>query len=204
MSEQANGKSYLSRIGHHRCRHQKCVLWRNCFTCFHYGCRNCLTSDEGCSVVCGFFFLVPVASVVSAVLQIMGLSRASNDNANFKMALYAVITNLVASLINSALSGVVAVLFDVISWIALLATVYYVIKGVSELLPNSALAAKGKNHHQHCNSGCRFGDYCRCTVVHFALPGSGLYDIYLHDCFFTLCIWDFFPSRAWSCKAPSN
>lgn len=74
----------------------------------------------------------------------MGLSKASNDNANFKMALYAVITNLVASLINSALSGVVAVLFDVISWIALLATVYYVIKGVSELLPNSALAVKGK------------------------------------------------------------
>lgn len=96
-----------------------------------------------------FFLLAAVVLfVISFIINIIGLAKASNDDGSFKIALFAVIVGLAVTLLSTLFSSnsVVSSLLTSLESVAELVTTIYVIQGIRNLavrLNNGQMDEKG-------------------------------------------------------------
>ena len=85
----------------------------------------------------GFFMIVsPILVVIAAILSLVGIINVSRENLRFKIALYAVLANIVLTIINIFVSRSSAVAGTVITLLAAICNVVmflYVCNGIKEL-----------------------------------------------------------------------
>jgi hypothetical protein len=91
--------------------------------------------------------LGPILIVVSEVLMLLGLYKASTDDEGYRTAFIISVANLIVGVINIFVSGVFSSILTIGSTILGLMVVYYVITTTGNLghsLGNEELASKGK------------------------------------------------------------
>ncbi len=88
-----------------------------------------------------------IVGILAIIFQFIGVTACSKDEPKFKMALTALIVELVASTISSFTNGTVKYIFEAIQIIASVAAIYFVITGFITLankLGRSDVASFGK------------------------------------------------------------
>ena len=97
-----------------------------------------------------FMIAAAIISLISFIMNIIGINNASKDEPSFKTAFYCVLVGIVASIVAGIFSGnsVVNAIFTLVGNISSLAVTVFVITGIIKLadqLNNGEVSAKGNN-----------------------------------------------------------
>lgn len=107
-------------------------------------------SGEGAGVALMSLGLITIVSaiaiIVADIINLVGLHTAGKDEPNFKIAFWLIIAVLAVQIV-SALMGADGVtgIASILMSVAQLASIFMVVRGVSNLLPNSPIARKGNS-----------------------------------------------------------
>lgn len=90
--------------------------------------------------------LAVILGIVSFVLTFLGLNTAKRDHSAFGTAFYIVIVGIVCSILSGCLGGgLIKSILDIINSLVDLGVMFFVIQGVTALLPNSNLVDRGRS-----------------------------------------------------------